>query len=227
MIGEIPTQFPLIPILTERNMPSLEASVKDQFAKVFAVRDWRLFKDVADINFNEAAKLKKSSFSLVPQEKQLLIRNIRKRLLIGIGSELIVKAIYLKSGYCINKPLGNGSPLKLPFKFGDAGLAQLDCNDTYTFDRIIKSLPQVITLSAPAMEGLKIAKVFRNKEGHVVTQAHRFDPESYRAIEATLVEIYALVFGEKLTLQFSFAHGEKGVFLRKTIDAHSRQNPRF
>lgn len=191
-------------------MPSLEQSVKDQFAKVFASQDWRLFKDVAEINLAEAATLKKSSFK-VAANRQLLIRNMRKRLLIGIGSELLLKAVYLKLGYGINKPLDAQVGPKLPFKLADIKHGQLDPNDTFTLAQLTDNLKKVLELPNPdiVLDGLRIAKVFRNKEGHVVTPSHMFDPSNYRAIEASLIEIYARAFGERLTVRISFAVGKK------------------
>jgi hypothetical protein len=195
-------------------MPSLEQSVKDQFAKVFASSDWRLFKEVAEVNLAEAAILKKSSFKAVAQNRRLLVRNARKRLLIGIGAELLLKAVYLKSGYGINKPRGAAGGLKLPFKLADVAQGQLDPNDTFTLAQLTDQLKKVVQLPKPdlVLDGMRIAKVFRNKEGHVVTRSHTFDPSSYRAIEAALVEIYANAFSEALTVRFSFAVGEKGAW---------------
>lgn len=57
-----------------------------------------------------------------------------------------------------------------------------------------------------------VLPALRNKEGHVVTQAHQFDPASYRAIEAALVELYASVFHEHLTVRFSFERRERGAW---------------
>ncbi len=195
-------------------MPSLEQSVKDQFAKVFASRDWRLFKEVAEINLAEAAMLKKSSFKMVAQNRQLLIRNTRKRLLIGIGAELLLKAVYLKSGYGINKPQDTALGIKLPFKLAQVAQGQLNPNDTFTLAQLTDQLKKVVQFPKPdfVLDGLRIAKVFRNKEGHVVTQSHKFDPSSYTAIESALVEIYACAFSENLTVRFSFAVGEKGAW---------------
>ncbi len=97
-----------------RRQVSLEQSVKDQFARVFPASDWRLFKEMAEIYFSEAAFLKKSAFK-VAHHRRLLVRNSRKRLLIGIGAELLLKAVYLKAGYCINKPQDDKAPLRFPF----------------------------------------------------------------------------------------------------------------
>lgn len=194
-------------------MPSLEQSVKDQFAKVFTSRDWRLFKRVAEINLAEAALLKRSSFKAVAEDQQLLIRNTRKRLLIGIGAELLLKAVYLKTGYAINKPQSSIAGLNLPFKLTDSQ-GQLDPNETFTLAQLTDQLKKVIQLPNPdvALNGLRIAKVFRNKEGHVVTRLHRYDPSSYRAIEAALVKIYARAFNEALHVRFCVAVGEKGAW---------------
>src|ERR1700693_2359114 len=152
---------------------SLEQSVKDQFEKVFSASDWGLFKEIAEASLSEAAFLKKSDFR-VPGHRKLLARNSRKRLLIGIGVELLLKAIYLKGGYCINKP-PKDCGLKIPFKPAAAAAAgaTLEAADTLTLGQLIDSLKNVVTLqkSAVVTSGLKIAKVFRNKEGHVVTRS--------------------------------------------------------
>jgi hypothetical protein len=95
-------------------MPSLEQSVKSQFAKVFSSSDWPLFKEIAEVSLMEAAYLRKLDFKKVPDNRKLLVRNSRKRLLIGVGAELLLKAVNLKNGYCINKP-PRGSGLAFPF----------------------------------------------------------------------------------------------------------------
>jgi hypothetical protein len=188
-------------------MPSLEQSVKSQFEKVFSDSDSRLFKEMAEVSLSEAAFLKKSDFNKVADRKKLLVRNSRKRLLIGVGAELLLKAVYLKAGYCINKPQNDKFPLRFPFKPAAAVGVPLDGSDTYTLGPLIDHLTGIVTLQHPPVvtEGLRIAKVFRNKEGHVVTPTHRFDRQSFRAIEAALVELYADVFRERLMVRFSLA----------------------
>ena len=195
-------------------MLSLEQRVKDQFSKVFTSRDWRLFKEIAEINFSEAAKLKKSDFSSVPADRQLLIRNIRKRLFIGIGVELLLKAAYLKAGYGINKPLDQKTGPVFPYRLSTGIAAQLNKGETYTLSQLIDQLKKVFQLTQPniILEGLRVAKVFRNKEGHTATSSHRFDPGNYHAIESALVALYAQVFNESLTVKIAFAAREKGVW---------------
>ncbi|HYV03158.1 MAG TPA: hypothetical protein VFB82_01145 [Blastocatellia bacterium] len=162
---------------------------------------------------SEAAFLKKSAFK-VAVDKKLLVRNSRKRLLIGVGTELLLKAVFLKAGYCINKPEDDEATLKLPFTPALARGVPLNASRTYTFDSLIGQLKKIVNLQNPALVlgGLRIAKVFRNKEGHVVTSKHNFDPSSYRAIERALIELYADAFDEKLKVRFSFAPKEKGAW---------------
>jgi hypothetical protein len=193
--------------------PSLEQSVKDQFARVFPDSDWKFFKEMAEHSFSEAAFLKKSDFKRVPVHRRLLVRNSRKRLLIGIGAELLLKAIYLKGGYCINKPPKHCA-LTIPFKPAEAAGVNLDAADTFTLNQLIDGLKKVVTLqkSTIVTDGLKIAKVFRSKEGHVVTSAHAFDPKNFRAIEKALISLYEDAFHECLSVRFSVAPHEKAVW---------------
>jgi hypothetical protein len=87
-------------------------------------------------------------------------------------------------------------------------------SDTYSLDQLIGQLKKVVTLPDPnpVVTGLRIAKVFRNKEGHVVTIGQKYDPSNYRAIEAALVELYTAAFGKKLTVRFSLAPKERGAW---------------
>ena len=79
---------------------------------------------------------------------------------------------------------------------------------------LIDKISVVIQLADPKMvlRGLKIAKVFRNKEGHVVVPSHKFNPSNYRAIEASLVQLYETAFAERLSVRFSLAPREKAIW---------------
>jgi hypothetical protein len=124
---------------------------------------------------------------LLRRTLKLLARNAQKRLFIGIGVELLLKAVYLKEGYVINKPKERYSPLKLPFTRAQATGHQLAPADTYTLENLIGKLQTVLSAlqnDEIVIRGLRIAKVFRNKEGHSVTPAHLFEPSNYKDIEA-------------------------------------------
>jgi hypothetical protein len=75
---------------------------------------------------------------------------------------------------------------------------------------LVAKLPQILNFDDQevVLKGLRIAKVFRNKEGHVVTEAHRFDSTNYRDIEASLVLLYQRGFHEHLAVHFSLEPDE-------------------
>ncbi len=206
-------------------MASVEQSVKSQFAKVFAASDWCLFKKVAESNLSEAAKLLRRD---MPIESSLrrLARNSRKRLLIGVGVELLLKAIYLKHGYMINKP-PNGSLLKFPFSAQDAAGVQLVADQTFMLNDVIENLSKVVQLQSQnsTLKGLRIAKVFRNKEGHGVTNDHTFVASNYTDIAASLSALYRDAFGENLSVLFSMAPNENAVWRVSRPSKRSRGAP--
>ena len=193
-------------------MPSIEQSVKAQFAKVFQTSDWQLFKSIAETNLRDAARVKKADMP-IESSLRLLARNCRKRLLIGVGVELLLKAIYLKNGYCINKPQNASTP-KFPFRHTHAIGTTLIDDKTFQLNELLQHLSVVLQMQNQdvTLKGLKIAKVFRNKEGHSVTASHTFDPSNYRDIERSLVELYRDAFAEKLSMRFSLAPDEPALW---------------
>lgn len=186
----------------------MEQSVQSQFAKVFGTSDSHLFKKMAEANLREAATLLKSDMP-IESSLRLVARNSRKRLLIGIGVELLLKAIYLKKGYCINKPSRRIS-LTFPFLAGQAAGKQLLDDQTFMLYELIQHLPKIVKLRNKELtsKGLHIARVFRNKEGHVVTSTHAFDASNYTDIATSLTNLYQDAFGENLSVRFSFAPNE-------------------
>ena len=187
------------------SVSSIEKSVKEQFAKVFQMSDWPRFKEVGDYYLRQAAFLRKRDIA-VPPKSRLLMRNSQKRLLIGIEMELLLKALYLKNGYAINRPTNNDGSLKFPFRFEDVVESQLMDDETFTLSNLIGHIRKVFQFEKEesVLRGLKVAKVFRNKEGHVVTGRHVFRPSNYRDIEFALGEVYRQGFGQNLTVRFSF-----------------------
>lgn len=187
------------------------AEVEQQFARPFVQDDWKLFKVTADSYLQEAARLKRQH---MPRYgiNTLLSRNIRKRLLIGLGTELLLKALYLKHGYAINEAPAGGRPF--PSTFAEHGATQLRAS-TATFDKCLRHLQILVDLSADELEGLKIAKVLRNKEAHSVLPSHVFAPETYRVLERSLQALYLKGFHETLKLAISVGRNERAVWVLK------------
>ncbi len=195
--------------------PSIESQVKDQFAKIYTSEDWKLFKRRADFYLENAAKILKKDISYCDNNNKLLFRNINKRLYLGIACELLVKAIYLKNGFSINKFLDNNK--KFPQKFSDVNDEELNKMDCFTFNQCIQKLNKVVAWDDSSRrvveKGLKIAKVFRNKEVHGIVSHHSYDPKAYSNIEEGVILMYRLEFTESLDFRVSFGLNEKGKFL--------------
>ncbi len=188
-------------------MPSVEQTIKSQYAKVFGQADWCLFKEAAESLPREAAHIKTDD--MVFARRKLLARNSRKRLLTGIATELLLKSVYLKNGYCINKTKEGEHVEVFPLPLDRAANVELDAADTFSLNK--PHLGDVVPCDDGELmlKGLKIAKVFRNKEGHVVTEAHAFDSMNYRDIEASLVALYRHAFKEQLEIRFSLEPDER------------------
>lgn len=194
-------------------MSSLEQQIKDQYAIIFRGEDWRLFKDVAEYHLHSAAHLKIKDIRYTQHQK--LIRNIRKRLYIGIACELLLKAFYLKSGHIINKPAKDRRiAANCPYRFAEVNLDDFDKYETYTMNHFIQKLDKVHKFAnhSTVVRGFTIAKVFRNKEGHVALLSHAYIPQNYEDIEQALIEFYREAFSEKLAIQISMESKERAEF---------------
>ena len=200
---------------------SIERSIKDQYAKFFEESDWHIFKKTADFYFETAAKLLKKDILYEEDSLKLLRRNTMKRLFIGIGCELLLKAIYLKNGFCINKPKNVRQMSTIfPYKFSDIDPNDFKDDDTLSFNQLIEKLFNIQNYGEDKdiiNKGLRISKVFRNKEGHIVVSSHKYVPQNYKDIEECLIRIYEKSFNEKLQISFSMSKGEKAIFNIKKI----------
>lgn len=194
----------------------IEAIIKSQYSKVFQQSDWKPFKLMADYYFKTAAFLLKKDID-IDDSLKLMARNIQKRLFLGIGTELLIKSLYLKNGYCINKSLGKqGTKINKPVLLDSINPKEvLNANETFTLNLLIQNLGSLLNTNnwKEIEKGLRIAKVFRNKEGHISVYWHKADPQNYSSIEMSIIEIYRLGFDEKLKFQISFENNEKAQFV--------------
>jgi hypothetical protein len=200
----------------EETMSQVVNEVKAQFARILESSDWKHLLEVADYHFEEAAKLKKRDIRF--SNKKLLIRNSMKRLHIGIGVELALKAAFLKQGVCINKFVANKRPQKLEnspiHRLNELDMELVTPNDTFTMGVLIDKYTQVMEVEANEdfADGLRIAMTFRNKEGHTSFSSHEFDPNNYCLIASSVVRIYHEAFGQQLKFLIAMTAQENGVF---------------
>lgn len=191
-------------------MNNIEQTIKTQYAKIFGFRDVPVFKKMADYYFETAAKILKKDIE-VDDPYKLMVRNIQKRLFIGIGTELLLKSIFLKNNFCINSSNKNFK-ITFPSLLKDIEIEELDESNTQSLNALIDNLPKVIQVSKECIQGLKICKVFRNKEGHVAVLKHKGDAQNYRDIEKTITELYKIAFNQELEFKISFLDDEEYIF---------------
>jgi hypothetical protein len=195
---------------------SIEQEIKAQYAKFFEKGDWYIFKTAAEYYLENAARVIKSDIMYEVEALKLLRRNVQKRLYIGIACELLLKSLYLKNGYCINKPKRNREIIeKYPYRFSEINKDDFDVTDTFAFNKLMDGFYEVIDLGSEKEtvdKAFRIAKVFRNKEGHVAVLWHEYNPENYRDIEAGIIGLYKAAFGEDLKIRFSVGEDEKAEF---------------
>jgi len=194
---------------------SIEEEIKSQYSKVYQNTDWKAFKVMADYYLSLSAKLMKKDIEISIDYK-LMCRNIQKRLYIGIGVELLLKGLFLKNNYCINKMKKGKTPNpNKPIEFKSiSNQSDLNPNETYTLNKIIENIDEIIDRENKDifLKGLKIAKVFRNKEGHIAVFNHSYKTQNYTDIENSIIVIYNLGFSETLNYKIAFSKGEKGKF---------------
>src|SRR5215213_9629792 len=119
-------------------MTSLEVTIKSQYAKVFINQDYAVFLKTAEYYLRRAAIIKTSDID-VEESLRLWLRNVQKRLFIGIGVELLLKSIYLKEGYTINKH----NKSKIPEIIEIQGNVEIDQNDTFAIAQLIDNIGKV------------------------------------------------------------------------------------
>jgi len=196
---------------------SIESEIAKQYEEFYRQNDWSTFKYAADYYLENAAKVLKKDIKYQDDTMKLLFRNIQKRLYIGIACELLLKAIYLKAGYVINKRKIRDKPKgSAPFLANQISNNDFLTNKTLTFNDLLQKIFKVINIQGIDKKivdkGLRIAKVFRNKEGHSISLVHKYDPQNYRDIEECLRLLYKQVFNEDLSLVIAFGADEIGIF---------------
>jgi hypothetical protein len=198
----------------------IESDIKQQYAKFFTKTDSRVFKWMAEYYFRKAATLLIKDIDSGETDR-LLLRNVQKRLFIGIGCELLLKSFFLLQDYCINLPVrGYTQPGKSPYSIKTVQQDKFDISNTLTLNNLIQKLPKIqVFANCPSVDkeqmlkAFNIAKVFRNKEGHVATLWHDYDSTNYSDIESGLVLFYKTAFSQKLAVSISFESNEKGEFV--------------
>ena len=125
------------------------------------------------------------------------------------------------SYYLINKSTNTNENKIALNQIGSIQSNDLIPSEKFTFDKLISALPRLEKtrlnndnhrVPVEITEGLKIAKVFRNKEAHIITDTHQYNDDDYGKIEDCMKRIYFDWFGEQLEFQISFSKNETEKF---------------
>jgi len=186
-----------------------EQRIKSQFSKVFKTSDYVPFKQTADYYLKVAATIKRENIE-APDVLKLWFRNVQKRLFIGIATEMLLKAIFLKNDFNINKSKKK-KRINFPEKIKNLNESDLTPTDTYTLGQLIGELKKVILKNddyEKIIEVLNICKVFRNKEGHVAVHWHEFEIEDFQKIEYSIKRLYEIGFSEIIDFEISMTKNQ-------------------
>ena len=90
----------------------------------------------------------------------------------------------------------------------------IDKTETFTMNLQIQNFNKIVDFEdwKTIEKGLNIAKVFRNKEGHVVSLYHDYDNTNYSDIEYSIISIYKKIFNRKLEFKISMETNDNGLF---------------
>jgi hypothetical protein len=192
---------------------SIESKIKSQYAKFARKNHWLLYKNGADYYLHTASLLMIKDIKATEENKKLLFRNITKRLYLGIGCELLLKALYLKRGYHLNLPNpGSGIRTKVNLRNSLKDYQLLKANQT-SFADLISYIYNLIMVDIEKIKkGLNICKVFRNKEAHSIFMWHSKDRKSYDTIEEAIQLIYLHGFNETLDIKITYLESDNGIF---------------
>lgn len=118
---------------------SVEQNIKNQYAKFFKESDWNIFKTAAEYYLQNAARVLTSDIKYEAKVLKLLRRNVQKRLYIGIACELLLKSLYLKNGYCINKPKRDKKiSMQYPYRLSQINKCDFDITETFAFNKLME-----------------------------------------------------------------------------------------
>ena len=130
---------------------------------------------------------------------------------------MILKSYYLKNGFYINKQINKRDKGKIAFKFIELDSRDIDQQKTIEFNLLIQGLAELerkiqnkkrVIIDTDIRNSLNIAKVFRNKEAHIITKGHKYNSQDYDEIEKGIIKIYNNWFNEKLDFKISFENNE-------------------
>jgi len=164
------------------NIKEFIESRENYYFKVFREKDIKKFND-------EANKFIEFSNKWHNFRKPLSFKNRCSKIFLGIASELILKAAYLKLGYFINQHKDKKKKHIL-FKVDEIKDEDLSMK-THSFGFLIRELNSVLPkhnfdFDKDIRKGLEIARIWRNINAHTITSRDIWHGDDHINIEKSL-----------------------------------------
>ena len=195
-------------------MSNVINEIHSQYTCLLMPDDWLAFRQLAEYHFKIAAKLHKADLELADAPKSML--HSVKRLHIGVGFELILKAAYLKNGKCINVfNRGIEHPHKAPIHdMANMDKTILNAKETYSLSLLIQNYSATFNRLADKRfaDGLRVAYLFRSKEGRIACPEQDYNDELYQLVSDAIIKLYQDAFDIELDFQIAIKRKDKGVF---------------
>lgn len=158
-------------------------SVERLYCKVYGKEDYKLFKKNAEKFFSlfrEYSSTNKTTSLTKKGLKKFIRDELISRIFLGIGCELLVKSVYLKKGYLINRVLNKPENKVFPYRMKVITIENIDSGNTEFFRKLNSNLhklmPKRVKLhdyNRLIKKGLEIARIWRNKDTHIGGGYHR------------------------------------------------------
>ncbi|MEK6983880.1 MAG: hypothetical protein AABX33_04870 [Nanoarchaeota archaeon] len=187
----------------------LDAKIKNKLQKAYDRRilDIEIYKKEVKQKFHKYTKkdfklfLTKSQYFFSIYKNPFDLKNIKNkdylnRVYLGLGFEFLLKSIFLKKGYVINKVMKKG--LSHPVKSGRIKKKDLEAK-TYEFGYFIDLLPKIKPSRIDIREfnyyvvyGLIITQNWRNQDIHTPTGYFSLDNVQSHCIKSTYYMLYKI-----------------------------------
>jgi hypothetical protein len=209
-------------LMDDRSYNEFTKDYRKRFSKSYVESDYRAFKEKAEHFFSLFKDLQEESI-VNEQIWDYFKSQKRARIFLGIGCELLLKAIYLKNGYLINRVKDDKNQKKLceiwrfkisyiekpkynlniPYKISETPKELIEEERTsdynYFLDHLHDLFPNMnhkefITF---VKKGFFIASLWRNKESHTDASRHIETGTDMIDIHSSLIITYKIFFNEE------------------------------
>ena len=214
-------------LFTQKGLNKYIKKYEKIFYRKYNQDDYLTFKLRADKFFNFCRELKLTFIEIPRRDNtfpEIFNRQIKARLFLGVGCELLLKSIYLKKGYIINsinkdkrkefKKFIQKKNISEPYKIKEIPKRFIDSKNTFFMNYLLKHLHTIFQLKnnkrfiTYIKKGFEVARVWRNKEAHSGIGYHNETNDLSSALNMSIINTYSIIFNEKVSPLIRTAYKE-------------------